>query len=55
MSIEEAIKLMKNEKACILKAYTCDKDCVKCELVRKTEDLLLAYDMVIKLLEMQKN
>ena len=54
MTIEEAIKLMKNEKACILKADTCDRDCSKCELVRKTEDLLSAYDLAIKSLEMQK-
>ena len=54
MTIEEAIKLMKNEKACILKADTCDRDCAKCELIRKTEDLLSAYDMVIRALEMQK-
>ena len=54
MTIEEAIKLMKNEKACILKADTCDRDCAKCELLRKTEDLLSAYDMVIRALEMQK-
>ena len=54
MTIEEAIKLMKNEKACILKADTCDRDCSKCELVRKTEDLLSAYDLAIKSLEMQE-
>ena len=54
MTIEEAIKLMKNEKACILKADTCDRDCAKCELLKKTEDLLSAYDMVIRALEMQK-
>ena len=54
MTIEEVIKIMKNEKAYILKADTCDRDCAKCELVRKTENLLSAYDMAIKSLEMQK-
>ena len=54
MTIDEAIELMKNEKACILKAYTCDKDCAKCKLAKKTEDLLSAYDMVIKALEQTK-
>lgn len=54
MTRDEAIALMKNEKACILKADTCDRDCSKCELVRKTEDLLLAYDMAIKTLEQTK-
>lgn len=38
MTIDEAIELMKNEKACILKAGTCDRDCAKCEILRKTED-----------------
>lgn len=55
MKIYEAIELMKNEKACILKADTCDRDCAECELVKKkTEDLLSAYDMAIKSLEMQR-
>ena len=54
MTIDEAIALMENEKACILKADTCDRNCSKCELVRKTEDLLSAYDMVIKALERKK-
>ena len=54
MTIDEAIELLKNEKACILKADTCDRDCAKCELVRKTEDLLSAYDMTIRALEMQE-
>lgn len=53
MTIDEAIELMKNEKACILKADTCDRDCAKCELLRKTEDLLSAYDMAIKALEQE--
>ena len=51
MTIDEAIELMKNEKACILKADTCDRNCAKCELLRKTEDLLSAYNMVIKTLK----
>ena len=54
MTVEEAIELMKNEKECIIKADTCDRDCTKCELLRKTEDLLSVYDMAIHALEMQK-
>ena len=53
MTIDEAIELMKNEKACVLKADTCDRDCAKCKLVKKTEDVLSAYDMVIKALEQE--
>lgn len=54
MTIDEAIALMENEKACILKADVCDRDCSKCELVRKTEDLLSAYDLAIRALERTK-
>ncbi len=54
MTIEKAIALMKTEKACILKADVCDRDCSKCELVRKTEDLLSAYDLAIRALERTK-
>ena len=54
MTIDEAIALMKNEKACIVKADICDRDCSKCKLVRKTENLLSAYDMAIKALERTK-
>lgn len=54
MTIDEAIELMRNEKACVLIAGICDRDCSKCELVRKTEDLLSAYDMAIKALERTK-
>ena len=54
VTIDEAIALMKNEKACIVKADICDRDCIKCELLRKTENLLSAYDMAIKALERTK-
>ena len=54
MTREEAIALMENEKTCVLKADICDRDCAKCELVRKTEDLLSAYDLAIQALERTK-
>ncbi len=50
MTVDEVIELMENEKACILKANTCDRDCAKCKLLRETEDLLSAYDMAIQAL-----
>lgn len=37
-----------------MKADTYDRDCSKCELVRKTEDLLSAYDLAIQALEQTK-
>lgn len=54
MTVEKAIELMENEKECVIKADTCDKDCTKCELLRNTKDLLSTYDMAIHALEMQK-
>ena len=53
MTVEKTIELMKNKKRCIIKADICDRDCAKCELLKKTEDLLSAYDMVIKTLKQQ--
>lgn len=52
--VDKTIELMENEKACIIKADTCDRNCAKCELLRNTKDLLSAYDMVIKALERTK-
>ena len=40
-------------KACIIKADTCDRNCTKCELLRNTEDLLSAYDLVNKILKQE--
>ena len=53
MTIDEAVTLMKNEEACIMKADICDRDCAKCELLRKTEDLLSAYNLAIQALEQE--
>ena len=49
--VDKAIELMENEKTCIIKADTCDRNCAKCELlrdtkVRDTKDLLSAYDII---------
>ena len=54
MTIDEAIVLMENEKTCIIKADTCDRDCARCELLRETKDLLSAYDMAIQTLKQTK-
>lgn len=51
--VDKAIELMKNEKACIIKADTCDGNCAKCELLRDTKNLLSAYDMAIQALEQE--
>ena len=52
--VDKAIELMKNEKTCIIKADTCDRNCTKCELLRDTKDLLSTYDMAIQALKQTK-
>ena len=52
--VDKAIELMENEKTCIIKADTCDRNCAKCELLRDTKDLLSAYDMAIQALKQTK-
>ena len=52
--VDKAIELMENEKTCIIKADTCDRNCAKCELLRDTKDLLSAYDLAIRALERTK-
>lgn len=52
MTIDEAIALIRNEKACVVKAEGgCSRECSTCELLRKSEDIIRAYDMAIKALE----
>lgn len=54
MTIDEAIALMRNEEARVVKADIRDRDYIKCELLGKTENLLSAYDMAIKALEREQ-
>lgn len=55
ITIDEAIGIMKNEKSCVIKADAgCTRECSTCELVRKTDDILAAYDLSVKALEMLK-
>ena len=55
MELSEAIKIIKIEQACVKRniAKECDRDCVKCDLVRPDEDILNGYDIAIEALEKQ--
>ena len=50
VSLDRAIELMKIERECVSRDW-CNRKCEICDLVQKEEDLIAAYDMVIKTLE----
>ena len=51
MTSETALRIMKNEKECVLRqGNSCDRDCMKCDLLLPTDEVLEAYDVVIDLL-----
>lgn len=52
MTENEAIKVVKTEKACVVRNIKgCDRDCANCDLLMKDEDILQGYDMAIQALE----
>lgn len=53
MTIEETKLIMQNELDCVLRneAEKCNRDCANCDLVLPTEDVVSAYEVVIKNLE----
>lgn len=52
MTNQEAIELIENEIGCVMDADNgCDRDCGKCNRVRKSEDIQQAFRMAIKVLE----
>ncbi len=48
MTAERAVEILENEKACVLKANTCGRDCGKCDLVLPDTEILEAYNMAIE-------
>ena len=53
MTQERIIEIMQTEKECVLRQDTdkCDRNCGKCDLVLPTEEVLQAYDAVIRSVE----
>lgn len=47
MTREEAMNIIRKERACVIRAEVCNRDCGRCDLVIKTEDIIEAYDMAI--------
>ena len=47
MTREEAVKIIRKERACVIRADICGRDCAKCDLTMKEENIIEAYDMAI--------
>ena len=55
MTREEAIAIIENEKECVNRANKndyCNRDCYNCELVKTDTEILTAFDMAIKALQL---
>lgn len=53
-SVEEAIKVIKIEKACVERAIKdCNRDCGNCDLVMSDKDIIESYNMAISALGKQ--
>ena len=52
MTNRQAIEIMKIEKECVLRQDTpkCDRKCQYCDLLVNTDDVVKAYETVIKAL-----
>ena len=50
MTIREAMELIANEKRCVTRAETCDRDCGRCDLLRDSEDIKEAFDIALNAL-----
>lgn len=48
MTAARAIEILENEKACVLKANTCGRNCARCDLVLPDVEILEAYNMAIE-------
>lgn len=51
MTENEAIEYMENEVRCIKQASHCDRDCLKCGLVKEEQPLLESFAVAIQALE----
>lgn len=54
MNIDQYISVIENEKACVMRANECDRQCNKCELVMDDKKIIATYDFVLSKLKMIK-
>ena len=50
MTVDKVVEIIQKEKECVSRQQ-CDRKCEKCDLVMKAEDILDAYNYVLKRLE----
>ena len=50
MTSERILELLKIERECIQRNcdHVCDRDCIRCDLVQRDEDLIDLYDELIR-------
>ena len=51
MTVSEAIKILRNEIACVKRTSCNRKECANCDLVMVEQDILDAYEMAIDALQ----
>lgn len=56
MDLEKVIKILENEKACVVRNVRseCDRNCAKCDLVLPDADIINAYNYALELLTFLK-
>lgn len=47
MTRTKAMEIIQTERSCVLRSSTCDRDCERCELVRKAANIIEAFDIAI--------
>lgn len=57
MTIQRIHDIMENELQCVQRneLKECDRDCGKCDLLMDTDEIIQAYNDVLKILERIKN
>ena len=52
LELPEIIGIIENEKQCVLRAeeHECDRDCLHCDLLKESSDIIQSYDYVLNVL-----
>ena len=55
LTIDQIIEAMKTEEKCVARNIVgCDRECLKCDLVMRDEDIIEAYEKTLRILEKYK-
>lgn len=52
LELPEIIDIIENEKKCVLRADAkeCNRDCLHCDLLRNSNDIIQSYDFILDVL-----